>query len=78
MANKIGKEIVAFANIEIEKQNLASRNNPILIYEVNIDRIEASDQIPFGKKIFKYFIVHENDYGNIYALGCNISKNECT
>ena len=78
MANKIGKEIVAFANIEIEKQNLASRNNPILIYEVNIDRIEASDQIPFGKKIFKYFIVYENDYGNIYALGCNVSKNECT
>ena len=78
MANKIGKEIVAFANIEIEKQNLASRNNPILIYEVNIDRIEASDQIPFGKKIFKYFIVYENDYGNIYAPGCNVSKNECT
>ena len=36
MANKIGKEIVAFANIEIEKQKLGSLKNPISIYDVNM------------------------------------------
>ena len=36
MANKIGKENVAFANIKIEKQKLGSPKNPISIYDVNM------------------------------------------
>ena len=75
---KLVKKIVAFGNTEIENQKFASCNNPISIYEVNIDRIEVSDEIPFGKKSFKYFIMNKNDYENICALGCNVSKNECT
>ena len=56
-------------NTETEKQKLGSHKNPISIYHINIDRIEVSDQMPFVKKSFKYFIVYENDYDNIYALG---------
>ena len=28
----------------------------MLTYEVNIDRIVVSNKVPFGKKVFKYFV----------------------
>ena len=37
-------------NTETEKQNLGSHKNPMSIYDINIDRIEVSDQRPLLKK----------------------------
>ena len=46
----MGKEIITFGNIEIEKQKFHSHKNQISIYDVNIDRIVVSNKGPFGWK----------------------------
>ena len=51
----MGKEIIAFGNIEVEKQKCHQHENPRSIYDVNINRIIVSNKVPFGKKGFKYF-----------------------
>ena len=44
----MGKEIITFGDIEIEKQKFHSHKNQISIYDVNIDRIVVSNKVPFG------------------------------
>ena len=58
---KIGKEIVTFGSIEIEKQESHSKKNSISLYDVNIDRIVVSNNISFVKKCFQYFIRYKNE-----------------
>ena len=45
--------------MEIEKQKIYNRRNPILTYDLNIDRIAISNRVCFGKKGFKYFVGYE-------------------
>ena len=50
-----------FGSIEIEKQKSHSKKNSISLYDVNIDRIVVSNNIPFVKKCFQYFIRYKNE-----------------
>ena len=52
----MGKEIITFGNIEIEKQKFHCQENPISIYDVNIDRIVVSNKVPFGNKILNILL----------------------
>ena len=69
----MGKEIIAFGNIKVEKQNFYSHKNPNLIYVADINKIVVSNNPSFGKKVL-------SDTKKImknYTLVCKGSKNEC-
>ena len=55
----MGKKIITFNNIEVEKKFINTRT-PISIHDVNIDRIVVSNKLLFGKKSFKHFIGYKD------------------
>ena len=68
------KKIIKFSNIEIVKQKIHSRKNPISVFDVNMDRIVVSNRISFGKKSFEYFIGYENDFEKVMPLFVMLPK----
>ena len=49
----MGKEILTFGNIEIEKK---VNKIPVPLWEVDIDKLLVSNKISFGEKNYEYFI----------------------
>ena len=47
---KMGKEILTFGNIEIEKNKFSHHKIPILGGDVDIEKVLVSNKILFGKK----------------------------
>ena len=56
----MGKEIIMFGNIEVEKNNFHQYKNPVPIYDANIDKLVVSRKFPFGKKGFKYYFGYKD------------------
>ena len=54
------KAIIKFSDIEIEKQKFHQHKSPILINNLNINKILVSKKVSFGKKGFKYFISYKD------------------
>ena len=54
---KMDAKIIAFGDTEIEKQKFHNHKNPILIDDVDINKIMTSSEVLSGKKGFKYFLV---------------------
>ena len=52
----MGKEILTFGNIEIEKNKFYRNKISILLNNVHIEKVLVSNKISFGEKIYKYFI----------------------
>ena len=50
----MGKEIITFSNIEVEKHKFHQHKSPISIHDLNLDRIAVSNRVAFGKSDFKY------------------------
>ena len=69
----MGKEIITFGDIKVEKQNFYSHKNPNLIYVVDINKIIVSNNGSFGKN----FLSDTKKIMKNYALVCKGSKNEC-
>ena len=60
----MGKEILTFDNIEIEKKkNFYHHKNPVPLRDVNIDKVLVSNKVSSGEKNYKYFIgyLYHND-----------------
>ena len=72
----MGKEIITFGDIEIEKHKFWQHKNAISIRDINIDRTVVSSKAPFGKKGFKDFIGYENDDEKVMLL-CTILPKTC-
>ena len=53
---KMGKEILTFGDIEIEKNKFYRLKTSILQGDVDIEKVLVSNNIPFGEKDCKYFI----------------------
>ena len=53
---KIGKEILTFRNIEIEKNKFYCNKIPSFLKDVDIEKVLVSNKISFGEKNYKYFI----------------------
>ena len=49
--------MITYHNIEVEKYKFYQHKNPILIYDVNIDRIVASNKVLFVKKVLNFYWV---------------------
>ena len=54
------KKIIKFDETEIEKYKLHKNKNPILINNIDINKIAVSNNVSFGKNDFKYFINYNN------------------
>ena len=52
----MGREILTFDNIEIEKNKFYRNKTPIFLSDVNIEKALVSHKISFGEKNYKYFI----------------------
>ena len=55
------KKIIKFGDIELEKQKFYQDKRPILIKNININKIVVSNKVSFGKKGFKYCIGYKDD-----------------
>ena len=49
------KSILKFGDIEIETQKFHKRKRPIMIKNIDINKVVLSIKISLGKKGFKYF-----------------------
>ena len=52
----MGKEILIFGNIEIEKSKFYRHKTPIFLRDIDIKKALVSNKISFGEKNYKYFI----------------------
>ena len=50
------KKIIKFDDTEIEKYKFDQYKRPILIDNIDVNKIVVSNKISFGKNDFKYFI----------------------
>ena len=54
------KKIIMFDDIEIEKHKFHYYKNPVLIDDVDINKIVVSNKVTFRKKDFKYIGCKDN------------------
>ena len=60
---KMGKQILTFGDIEIEKNKFHRNMTAVFFKDVDIEKKLASNKISFGKKSYKYFIGYlHNDH----------------
>ena len=51
----MGKEILTFGNIEIEKNKFYHHKTPIFLGDIDIEKVLVSNKTSFGEKNYKYF-----------------------
>ena len=79
------KKITKFDDTDIEEYEFRRNKIPILINDIDVNEIVLSDEFPFGKQDFKYFICHKDNKGirplciffpemSIYKRYCDKSK----
>ena len=54
------KKIIKFDDTEIEKYKFDQYKRPILIDNIDVNKIVVSNKISFGKNDFKYFIGYKD------------------
>ena len=54
----MSKEILTFGDIEIGKNKLYHNKTPILLKDIDIEKVLVSNKISFGEKNHKYFIAY--------------------
>ena len=66
----MNKKIIKFEDTEIEEYILHQNENPILINNIDINKIMLSNKLSFGKQGFKYFIGYKDfeKIGFLYIL----------
>ena len=52
----MGKEILTFGDIEIEKKKFYRHKTPVPLRDVDIEKVLVSNKISFGEENYKYFI----------------------
>ena len=65
---KIGKEIVTFGNIEIEKTIFYLNRTPTFPKDVDIEKVLVSNKISFGEKNCNYFIGYLHNDNKVKPL----------
>ena len=70
----MGKEILMFGNIEIEKNNFYHHITPIFLGDVDIEKVLVSHKISFGEKSYKYFIGYLYNGNKVKPLNIMLPK----
>ena len=63
----MGKEILTFGDIEIEKNKFYRNKIPILLKDVDIEKVLVCNKISFGEESFKYFIGYLHNDNKVNA-----------
>ena len=71
----LGGKVMKVGDTEIEKQKIHQYRSPILIENIDINKIIVFNKVRLGKKGFKYFIGNK-DAKKINHMHIS-SKNEC-
>ena len=71
----MGKEILTFGNISIEKNKSYRHKTPIFLRDVDIEKVLVFNKISFGKKKYKYFISYLYDNHKVKPLHIMLPKN---
>ena len=66
--------MLAFGNIEIEKNNLYYHKTPIILGDVDIKKVLASNKISFGQKNYKCFIAYLYNSNKVKPLNIMLPK----
>ena len=64
----MGKDILTFDNIEIEKNKFYLHNTPILLGDEDIEKVLVSNKVSFGEKNYKCFIGYLYDNHKVKPL----------
>ena len=70
----MGKEILMFGDIEIEKNKFYRNKTPIFLKDVNIEKVLVSNKISFGEKNYRYFIDYLYNYDKVKPLHITLPK----
>ena len=70
----MGKEILTFGNIEIERNKFYRHKTPIFCGDVDIKKVLVSNKISFGEKNYKYFIGYLYDNHKVKSLHIMLPK----
>ena len=70
----MGKEILMFDNIEIEKNKFSHYQAPIFVGDANIEKVLVSNKISFGEKNYKYFIGYLHNGNKVKPLNIMLPK----
>ena len=61
---KMDKNIIKFDDTEIEEYKFHQNKSPILIIDIDVNKIIVSNKLRFGKQDFKYFIGDKDSLKN--------------
>ena len=70
----MGKEILTFGNIKIEKNKFYRHKTPIFVGDVDIEKVLVSNKLSFGEKNYKYFIGYLYNGNKVKPLNIMLSK----
>ena len=70
----MGKEILTFGAIEIEKNKFDSHKTLIFLGDVDIKKVLVSTKISFGGNNYKYFIGYLYNGNNVKPLHIMLAK----
>ena len=56
----MNKKIIEFDDTEIEKYKFHQYKSPILIEDIDINKLVVSNKVSFGKKDFKHFVGYKD------------------
>ena len=70
----MGKEILTFGDIEIEKNKFYCHKTPTFLKDVDIENILVSSKISFCGKNYKYFIGHLYNDDKVMPLHIMLPK----
>ena len=70
----MGKEILTFDNIDIEKNKFYRHKTAIFSEDVDIEKVLVSNKIYFGEKNYKHFIGYLHNGRKVKPLNIMLSK----
>ena len=70
----MGKEVLTFVNIEIEKNKFYHYKTLFFERDVDIEEVLVSKNISFGEKNYKYFIGYLYNGNKVKPLNIMLSK----
>ena len=70
----MGKEILTFSNIEIQKNNFYRHISSIFLGDVDIEKILVSNKISFGEKHYRYFTGYIYNGNKVKPLNIMLPK----
>ena len=70
----MGKKILAFGYIEIKKDKFYRHKTPILLEDVDIEKVLVSNKISSDEKTYKYFVGYLHNEHKVRALHIMLPK----